>query len=247
MLAGAWLLPLLVAPFIGSFLGLLVARLPAGQDVVWGRSACDACRHALHPFELIPIASWLALRGKCRHCGESVTPLYPTIELAALGIAIWAVLITKGWILWASCALGWLLLALAVIDARTGLLPDILTLPLLSLGLAAAAFGDVSQFPRHLLGAIAGFASFGAISWVYRRWRGRAGLGFGDVKLLAAGGAWVAWQGLPSVVFIAAFSSLAAALFIGLGGKGLTLEQKLSFGPGLCLGIWLVWLYGPLR
>lgn len=193
------------------------------------------------------MASWLALHGKCGHCGERVTPLYPLIELAALILAFWAVLVGEGWMLWASCALGWILLALAVIDTRTGLLPDVLTLPLLLLGLAVAAFGDAAQFLSHLLGAAAGLASFGAIAWLYRYWRGRAGLGLGDVKLLAAGGAWIGWEGLPSVVFIAAFSSLAAALFIGLGGKGLTLEQKLSFGPGLCLGIWLVWLYGPLR
>ncbi len=102
-----WLLPVLAAPFVGSFLGLLIARLPVGGAVVLGRSACLACRHPLGPADLVPILSWLLRRGRCRHCGVAISALYPLVELAALGLALWAAAMVSGWLLWASCALGW--------------------------------------------------------------------------------------------------------------------------------------------
>lgn len=240
-----WLWPVLAAPFIGSFLGVLVARLPPGRPVAAGRSACDHCGHALQIPDLVPIASWLAARGRCRYCGGAVTPLYPAIELGAVLVAVWAAGITEGPMLWISCLLGWDLLTLAIIDWRDGILPDALTLPLIPLGLLAAFLGDPERLWPHALGALLGFAAFALIRWGYRRWRGREGLGFGDVKLLAAAGAFVSWEGLPSVVLIAALIGLALALAHSLAGRRLALDDRLAFGPALCLGIWLVWLYGP--
>jgi leader peptidase (prepilin peptidase)/N-methyltransferase len=237
----------LVAPFIGSFLGVLVSRLPDGQQVIWGRSRCEDCGHSLGFADLIPIASWAASKGRCRYCGAAVTPLHTGIELGAVAIAIWAGSLTAGWELWAGCCLGWGLLALAVIDWRNGLLPDALTLPLLALGLGFAATEAPSLLRSHAIGAIAGFASFALIRWVYRWLRRRDGLGFGDVKLLAAAGAWVSWEGLPSVVLVAALFSLGLALLGTVRGQPVKLDQRLAFGPGLCIGIWLVWLYGPLQ
>lgn len=131
-------------------------------------------------------------------------------------------------------------------DTRDGVLPDILTLPLIPLGLAIAYFEDPSSVLARVIGAVAGFASFALIAWFYRHLRGRDGLGFGDVKLLAAAGAWVSWNGLPSVVLVGAVFGLAAALVGALLGRRIALDQRLAFGPGLCLGIWVVWLYGPL-
>ncbi len=237
---------MLAAPFIGSFLGVLVTRLPAGKSVTGGRSSCDHCAHPLGIADLVPIASWLAARGRCRYCGAKLSLLYPGIELGALAVALWAATVAQGWVLWISCGLGWDLLALVLIDWRDGLLPDALSLPLIPLGLFAAYLADPSSVLPHALGALAGFAVFALIRWLYRRLRGREGLGFGDVKLLAAAGAFVSWDGLPSVVLIAAIAGLAFALGGSLTGRKLALDQRLAFGPGLCLGTWLVWLYGPL-
>jgi leader peptidase (prepilin peptidase) / N-methyltransferase len=247
--APEWLWPVLVAPFIGSFLGVLVTRLPAGRPVVSGRSACDHCGHVLGPADLIPIASWLALRGRCRYCSAKIT-LFPLfIEVGALLVAVWAASVSDGLALWASCVLGWVLLTLAAIDFRDGILPDVLTLPLIGIGLAATYFLAPWQMLviDSAVGAAAGFVLFVLIRWLYSRLRGREGLGLGDAKLLAAAGAWVTWNGLPSVVLIGAATGLVLALIMRLRGVELTLNQQVPFGPALCLGTWLVWLYGPIH
>jgi leader peptidase (prepilin peptidase)/N-methyltransferase len=246
MEAPEWLWPVLASPFIGSFLGVLVVRLPEGRPVAGGRSACDHCGHTLGPLDLVPIASWLALCGHCRHCGAKIGPLPLVIELGAVLVAAWAAGVSDGVALWAGCILGWALLTLAAIDFRDGFLPDVLTLPLIVLGLAATYFLAPWQMLDSAIGAVAGFAIFAGIRWLYRRLRGREGLGLGDAKLLAASGAWVAWDGLPSVVLIGAAAGLAVALIMHLRGEQLTLNQRLAFGPALCLGTWLVWLYGPI-
>jgi leader peptidase (prepilin peptidase)/N-methyltransferase len=241
-----WLLPALLAPFIGSFIGTLATRLPAGVGLVFGRSRCDHCQHALGALDLVPVLSWAAAGGRCRHCRASVSIFYPAIELAALAVALWAALTVSEAQLWPSCVLGWGLLALAVIDYRDYLLPDAITLPLVALGLGAAYLDDPAGVPAHAIGAAAGFLAFLLIGLAYRRLRGRDGLGFGDAKLLAAAGAWVGWQGLPSVVLLGAAASLALVLAQSLRGQTLRLDARLPFGPGLCLGLWVVWLYGPL-
>ncbi|MGH7036284.1 MAG: prepilin peptidase [Stellaceae bacterium] len=237
--------PVAAAPFIGSFLGVLVMRLPQARPVILGTSSCDHCGRRLGAADLVPIASWLAAGGRCRHCGAGLSPLYLATELGALGLAVWAASLSQGWALWVTCCLGWDLLALALIDWREGLLPDALTLPLVPLGLLAAYLADPDSVWPHAWGALLGFAAFAAIRSAYRWLRGREGLGFGDVKLLAGAGAFVSWQGLPSVVLIAAVFSLALALAASRG-EGLALDRRLAFGPGICLGTWLIWLYGWL-
>jgi leader peptidase (prepilin peptidase) / N-methyltransferase len=247
MLTTMTIWPLAAAPIIGSFLGVLVCRLPAGQSVIRGRSACPRCGHALGPSELVPVVSWLACRGRCRHCGAPISVFYPAIELAALALAVWAALTLPADELWASCALGWGLLALAVIDARHFLLPDLLTLPLIAGGLLAAYIDDAASLVPHLFGAAIAYLFFAGVAILYRRLRGREGLGLGDAKLLAAGGAWVSWEGLPSVVLVGAAASLATVLILARRRGAVALDSRLPFGPGLCLGIWVVWLYGPLN
>ncbi len=239
--------PLVVAaPFVGSFLGLLIARLPAGGRVLTGRSACPSCGHTLAIRDLVPVVSWLASRGRCRYCAAGIGAVYPAVEIAAVGVAAWAATELDGWLLWTGAALGWLLLALAVIDARHRILPDALTLPLIPCGLAVAYAVDPGALGGHAIGAAAGFACFAAIGWLYRRLRGREGLGLGDAKLVAGAGAWVAWQGLPSVVLLAGASALAVALIDWRRGSPLSSTTRVAFGPYLCLGAWLVWLYGPI-
>ncbi len=194
----------------------------------------------------MPLLSWLWQRGRCG-CGRvALSPFYPAIELAALAVALSAAWLLSGWLLGASLALGWTLLALAAIDLRHYLLPDVLTLPLIPAGLAVAGVLDPGLLPAHALGAALGFAVFVAIAQIYRRSRGRHGLGLGDAKLLAGAGAWLGWAALPSVVVIAAVAALALALAQALGGAKLRLTGKLAFGPHLALAFWLVWLFGPL-
>jgi leader peptidase (prepilin peptidase) / N-methyltransferase len=240
------LVALFVAPFVGSFLGVVIDRLPAARPLLLARSACDECGRRLRVGELVPVVSYLSLGGRCG-CGKlRLSPFYPAIELAALAVAASAVWVLSGWLLWVSLALGWTLLALAAIDLRHYLLPDVLTLALIPAGLAVALALDPALLPAHLLGALLGFATFVVIGQVYRRLRGRDGLGLGDAKLLAAAGAWLGWAALPSVVAIGAVLALALALAQALGGAKLALTGKLAFGPHLALAFWLVWLCGPL-
>jgi leader peptidase (prepilin peptidase) / N-methyltransferase len=240
------LLALFLAPFVGSFLGVVALRLPAGRPLVLARSACAECGRRLGARDLVPLFSYLTRGGRCS-CGKlRLSPFYPAIELGALAVTASAVWVLSGWLLWLSLGLGWTLLALAAIDLRHYLLPDALTLPLIPAGLAVAWALDPALLPAHLLGALLGFAAFVIIGQAYRRLRGRDGLGLGDAKLLAAAGAWLGWAALPSVVLIAAVLALALALVQALGGAKLALTGKLAFGPHLALAFWLVWLYGPL-
>lgn len=244
-LSASWLM-LVLAPFIGSFLGVLILRLPERKPVVLGRSRCPHCRRTLAARDLIPIFSWLVMKRRCRHCGSALGWFYPNIEVAALLVAVWAVAVVPGPARWATCALGWTLLALAVIDARRMILPDALTLPLIALGLAVAAWLDPSRLMGHAIGATAGFLVFWLIATLYRLLRRREGLGLGDAKLLAAAGAWVSWEGLPGVVLAASLSALVFFLVAAFLGPAPDPSRRLPFGPFLCLGIWLIWLYGPL-
>jgi len=241
-----WIWPVLAAPFIGSFLGVFVTRAESPRSILWGRSACPNCHHPLEPRDLVPIISWLVSRGRCRHCGESVSAFYPSIELAALVVAAWSVAIAPGWLMVASSLLGWALLALALIDIRSFLLPDFLTLPLIGSGLLVAEALDPSTVLPHVLGAATGFLAIVAIRQTYWMLRGREGIGLGDAKLMAAAGAWLSWEGLPSVVLVAALGGLASALLQHYLGATIRLTDRIAFGAFLCVGIWIVWLYGPL-
>ncbi len=241
-----WLAAALIAPFVGSILGVLAVRLPARRSVLVGRSRCPNCQTTLGIADLVPIVSWLATRGRCRHCGAPVDRFYPAIELAALAVPLWAASETTGWVLWASCILGWCLLTLAVMDTRSMVLADSLTLPLVATGLAVSwALGTGTLYDA-ATGAALGFLSFALIGWLYRKLRGREGLGLGDAKLLAAAGAWLTWQALPGVVALAALAGLATALVRSLVRQSFRAGERLPFGPHLGAAIWLVWLYGPV-
>ena len=214
-----WLPLLLVAPFVGSFLGLLIVRLPAGEPVVAGRSRCRACGGTLAVRDLVPILNWLSHRGRCRQCGAPISQLYPAVELASLTIAVWSLAVLPGWLAWAGAAFGWTLLTLAVIDARHFLLPDVLTLPLAPAGLAVAWFVYPESLVDHAIGGFAAAAGLALIAWLYRHLRNRDGLGWGDVKLLGALGCWTAWQGLPTILLYAALAGLLWVLALRLTGR----------------------------
>ena len=243
--AAEWSL-VLVAPFIGSFLGLLIQRLPEGSPIARGRSRCEACGATLRVRDLVPILSWLMVGARCRYCNQPLGWFYPGVELAALAVALAAVLLDGGQRAWLDCLLGWWLLALGWIDLRSWLLPDAVTLPLIIAGLAAAFLFNPEQLTERALGAALGYACLVAIAALYRAWRGREGLGGGDAKLLAASGAWLGAAALPQVILFAALSALAAAACLRLAGVRLGIHSALPFGPFLALATWVLWLLGPL-
>jgi leader peptidase (prepilin peptidase)/N-methyltransferase len=236
----------LVAPVIGSFLGLLIRRLPDGSPIARDRSRCDVCGTTLRVRDLVPILSWLAAGGRCRYCHQPLGWFYPGVELAALAVALAAVLIDGGQRAWLDCLLGWWLLALGWIDLRSWLLPDALTLPLIIAGLAASFIFDPDQLVNRALGAALGYVSLMTIAALYRALRGREGLGGGDAKLLAASGAWLGAAALPQVILLAALSALAAAGSLRIAGIRLGIHSALPFGPFLALATWVIWLLGPL-
>ncbi|MBO1325122.1 prepilin peptidase [Acetobacter sp. TBRC 12305] len=252
MLNTPWLV-LLLAPFVGSFLGVLACRLPRGERVLIARSACAGCGAVLGPHELVPLVSYLIQNGRCRSCGARIDAEHPAMELMALGIAVLALLacwqgVKTGvygasfpmQVVWQGCVLGWWLLVLAMIDFRTYRLPDVLTLPLVALGLALAAGGGWRAVMVRGVGAGLGYAAFAGMAALYRRVRGQDGLGLGDAKLLAAAGAWLGPAVLPRLVCAAAVLTLGGAWLATRGG--LARGQRVPFGPGLAVAIWGAWL-----
>ena len=240
-----------LAPFVGSFLGVLIRRWPAGRAVALGRSCCDHCGTPLGPRDLVPLLSWLVSRGRCRHCQAPIGEFYPLVELAALAVALWAGTLDSGVALWLDCALGWGLLALGWIDAEHLLLPDLLTLPLILGGLAAAWLLEWPPVVDCAAGAAAGYVGFRLLAFLYRRLRGRDGLGAGDAKLLAAAGAWLGWQALGDVILGAALVGILWTVARRRPTTDLPADPDdpgpgaVPFGPALALAIWIVRLYGP--
>ena len=243
-------LMIIAAPFIGSFLATLACRMPVGAPIILGRSACLTCKSSLTPLSMIPLISWLVQRGRCSHCHGRISATYPLTELSAVLMAIWAVWALASaptWLQAATCLLGWSLLALSVIDLRHFILPDALTLPLAAAGLLVTFLLDPSQLQLHLAASLAGFGVMALLNCVYRKISGHDGLGLGDAKLLGAGGAWVGFSGLAGIVFIASIAALAWVLVQGAKGRRFSAQAPIAFGPFLSLGIWIVWLYGPLN
>ncbi len=235
---------LLVAPFIGSFLATAALRLPAAQPIVRARSACPQCGTQLGPRDLVPLLSWVALRGRCRHCSGAIPSYYPGVELAALAIAVWAATVFSGGPLLVAAGLGWGLLLLSLIDRHSFWLPDLFTMPLAAAGLICAALQGGDTLIASALGAALGYAMLAGVAWFYRRVRGREGLGLGDAKLMAVAGAWVGWQGLPMVLLAGSVAALAVVAVMALRRGRLDWQAPLPFGPFLAVGLWLVFLYG---
>lgn len=247
---------------IGSFLNVVIYRLPKQMEHDWAEqcgqtvsdprpslvlpgSYCPQCGHELAWFENIPLLSFAFQRGRCRACAARIPWRYPLVELAAAGLAL-AAMRAFGPTLEAALVMGflWTLLALAVIDVRTLLLPDRLTLGLLWVGLLANALGywGVVSLPDAVLGAVAGYASLAAVAWGYARLTGREGMGLGDAKLLAALGAWLGWMVLPLIVLLASLLALLVGGLALLRGRA-NRHTALPFGPFLAVsgGLAIVW------
>ncbi|QTC92065.1 prepilin peptidase [Brevundimonas goettingensis] len=232
---------------IGSFLAAVSVRLPREEDVVAGRSRCMSCRQPLKPWQMVPVFSWLILRGRCGQCGAGISGRYILIELAAGGVGVWGALNGQSWLMiGATALLGWQLLLIAIIDAENFWLPDVLTMPLIGTGLIASGLLAGGLPWNQIVGAVAGFGLLWLLAWLYRRVRGREGLGGGDPILFGATGAWVGWTGLPSVLLWASVVGLSLVLARLLLRHSVRGADRMPFGTFLAIGAWLTWLYGPL-
>ena len=217
-LATAWAACL--GAVVGSFLNVVIARLPRGESVVRPRSRCPRCGAAIAWYDNVPVISWVLLRARCRACGAPISWRYPLVEALAAGAALAAFSRHGlGGAFAAELTFASVLLALAFIDLDTWLLPHALTWPLIAFGLAAAALGfsPVSLGPS-LLGAALGFAAFAAVSVIAEKVLRKEALGFGDVWLLAGIGAWFGARALLPVVLLASLQgSLVGVALILLG------------------------------
>lgn len=231
------------SPFIGSFLGALAFRLPEKEEFVFGRSHCRSCGKTLGPVDLLPIVSWLILRGRCRACGERIPLVHPLIEIGAVVVAVAAVFASAGPLLVVTCLLGWALLLAAAIDLRVFILPNAITLPLIPVGLAANyLLSPERSVWDFVIGAAAGAGLFFVIGLLYEKLRHRRGLGMGDIKLMAAAGAWLGWQPLSWLVLLATVFALALVLALRIGGKAITGTTALPYGAPLAAAFFVLWI-----
>ncbi len=229
----------------GSFIAALTLRWPAGRSIAAGRSNCDSCGQTLGARDLVPVLSFLALRGRCRHCGAAIAPRHLWVELVAGGIGALALALHPDVSGIAGAVFGWGLLALAILDVDHFWLPDRITVPLGLAGLAAGFWFDPLLLDR-AIGAAAGFASLAAIAFAYKAMTGRTGLGGGDPKLLGAIGAWLGWTALPMVLLLAASLGLALAGLDRLRGRPVTGQTRVPLGALLAGAAWPLWVAGPL-
>ena len=247
---------LLIGLVVGSFAGMLTYRLPRGLPLNKPDSFCPSCRASIGWKGNIPLLSFLLQRARCAHCGARIHWRYPLCEAlgALLALACWYVF-GAGLEAVAALLVCMTLLALAVIDLEHGLLPDRLTLGLLWLGLAyslvpksaASATLPGAAFPepaQAIAGAIAGYAFLWAVNTIWRTFRRRDGLGGGDLKMLAALGAWVGLKGLPLVVAPAAIVGAAAGLILIALGRASFSDER-PFGPFLAASGVFTLLLGP--
>lgn len=243
---------------IGSFLNVVIHRLPKMMEADWHaqcaelrgeavpdvarynlwlpRSGCSRCGHQISALENIPLLSWLWLRGRCSACDAPISARYPVVELltALLSAAVawkWGVSAQ----MLGALLLVWTLVALAFIDLDTTLLPDSLTLPLLWLGLLFNLGGHFTRLPDAVIGAVAGYGVLWSVYWLFKLVTGKDGMGYGDFKLLAAIGAWLGWQMLPVTLLL---SSVVGAV-IGIAMIVLVKHDRrvpIPFGPYLAGG-----------
>ncbi|MFO7551959.1 MAG: A24 family peptidase [Haliea sp.] len=258
---------LLFGLVVGSFLNVVIYRLPLMLQAQWRRDCCElleqpapadepslslavpnshcpACKAPVRPWQNIPVFSYLALGGKCANCGVRISPRYPVVELLTGLLTLWLGLhYGPGLQLLGAVLLTWALIALTLIDYDTQLLPDDITLPLLWLGLAFNLGGTFVPLADAVLGAIAGYGILWSVYWLFRLLTGKEGMGYGDFKLLAALGAWLGWQVLPLIILL---SSVVGAV-VGLALmviKRRGREVPIPFGPYLAAAGWLGLVWG---
>lgn len=226
----------LVGLVVGSYLNVLVHRLPLGESTVRPRSRCPACGAAIRARDNLPVVSWLLLRGRCRDCGARISPRYPLIE-AATGALFAACVVRFGFApeALAAATLGALLVALAAIDLDHFLLPDKLTIPGIAFGLAAQWLVPSGSLVVGLRGALVGAGLLLAIAGAWELARGVEGMGLGDVKMLAMIGAFLGAGGVVVTLVFATFAGSAVGLVL-VARRGGDLQAQLPFGVFLAAG-----------
>ncbi|WP_100643103.1 prepilin peptidase [Alteromonas facilis] len=262
----------IVSLMVGSFLNVVIYRLPVMMERRWKAefndyfqadpdtktdtdspaqfnlvkpdSTCPKCGHAIRAWENIPVLSWLFLRGKCSSCKTPISIRYPSVELATALLSLWIASV------FGFSAAGllaivvtWLLIALTFIDADTMLLPDEITLPMLWLGLIAGVFGVFVPAEQAIIGAAAGYLSLWSVYWLFKIVTGKEGMGYGDFKLLAALGAFTGWQGLPVIIILSSFVGAIVGIAMIVLGRNES-GQAIPFGPYLAVAGWLTLMYG---
>ena len=253
---------------VGSFLNVVIYRLPKMLERQWAaecadlagrepeaaepfnlvrpRSRCRQCGHVIRWYENIPVLSWLALRGKCSACSAPIGLRYPLVELATAGLfafCAWKWGISWTAAAWAGFAAA--LVALAMIDWDTTLLPDDITLPLVWAGLIAAALRwNNLPLSQAVWGAVAGYLSLWAVYQGFKLLTGREGMGYGDFKLFAALGAWFGWQALVPMILMASVIGAVVGIAMKMG-SGLREGGYVPFGPFLAGAGLTALLFGP--
>ena len=252
-----WTLVVLLGLAIGSFLNVVIHRLPKMMEQDWQaqcaelrgesppdqgealslakpRSRCPNCGHQITPLEHIPLVSYLLiLKGKCSGCGTRISPRYPITELLTgllSAFAAWhfgPTIQTVG-----ALALLWALIALSAIDLDTQLLPDSITLPLLWLGLAFNLWTTFADLPTAVIGAMAGYLSLWSVFWLFKLATGKEGMGYGDFKLLAALGAWLGWQMLPAIILLSSVVGAVVGIALIVAARH-GRNVPIPFGPYL--------------
>ncbi|SNR64606.1 leader peptidase (prepilin peptidase) / N-methyltransferase [Methylobacillus rhizosphaerae] len=260
-------LSVLLGVVVGSFLNVVIHRLPRMMQLSWQqehlaamnqpaqeyprynlahpRSHCPRCKHTLSTLENIPLLSYLALGGKCRTCKASISLRYPVVEILS-GLLAGMVSVHFGYsaLTVAAWILVFALLALTFIDLDTFLLPDSITLPLLWLGLLLSLSGHgFTDISSAVLGATLGYLSLWSVYWLFKLATGKEGMGYGDFKLLAALGAWFGWQLLPAIILISAAIGSIIGLTL-LMFANYDRETPIPFGPYLALAGLIVMFFG---
>ncbi len=233
-----------IGAVIGSFLNVVIHRLPRRRSLVSPGSACPSCGTAIRWYDNVPLLSWLLLRARCRSCGARISLRYPLVEataatLAALTVARYGLTLAG----FEAVVFAWASLALGLIDLEHQILPDVITYPCIVFGLACSWFGGITTFSDSLAGAVVGAMLPTLVIVIYRLWRGVEGMGWGDVKYLSAIGAVVGLRDCLWVLMIAATLGAVIGVALIASGRG-SRRTALPFGTFLALAV-IVWLYLP--
>jgi len=227
-------------------------RAPARYNLVFPRSACPHCGALILAHQNIPVVSYLLLGGRCARCQAKISPRYPLVELVTAILSA-AVVWRFGWH-WQSVAalfFTWALVALTVIDLDHQILPDVITLPLLWLGLLASLAWHEALLPpmptdpgSAILGAAAGYVLLWSVYWAFKLLTGKEGMGYGDFKLFGALGGWMGWQMLPMILLFSAFAGAVVGLAL-VAFRGRDRNVPIPFGPYLAAAGWIALMWGP--
>jgi leader peptidase (prepilin peptidase)/N-methyltransferase len=229
---------------VGSFLNVCIYRLPLGKSIVWPASACPHCNRELSWYENIPVASFLALRARCRTCGAPISVRYPLIEAltaAMFALAWWYY--GPGPLLASRLVFGCALLVLFAIDLEHHLLPNAITLPGILVGFVFSLFTEPGWMSS-LIGIVVGYGVLYVVAQAYYRVRREEGLGMGDLKMLAMVGAFVGWQLTLLTLMLASFSGTIIGLAL-IVSKRASMKYALPFGTFLALGAAAAATVGP--